>query len=68
MLVFLTNQYVDAWFLHSTTSYHVTPNKEWFTSYRSNSFSIVHLGNDKPCAITGIGTIKIQLHDSVVGN
>ena len=57
---------MDAWFLDSTTSYHMTPNNEWFTSYRSGSFGTVHLGKDKPCAITGICTIKIQLHDGVV--
>ena len=44
----------------------MTPNKEWFASYRSSSFGSIHLGDDKPCAITGIGTIKIQLHDGVV--
>ena len=43
----------------------MTPNKEWFTSYRSGFFGTVHLGNDKSCAITSIGTIKIQLHDGV---
>ena len=53
-------------FLNSVASYHMTPNKEWFTSYRSGSFGIVYLGDDKLCAITGIGTIKIQLHDGVV--
>ena len=57
---------MDAWILNSICSYHMTPNKEWFTLYRSYSFSSVHLGYDKPCAITGIGTIKIQLHDRVV--
>ena len=66
MLVVSTNQYVDAWFLDSVASYHMTPNKEWFTSYRSDSFSTVHLGDDKPCAITCISTIKIQLHDAIV--
>ena len=44
----------------------MTPNKEWFTSYKSGSFGTIHLGDDKLCAITGIGTIKIQLHDGVV--
>ena len=44
----------------------MTPNKEWFTSYRSSLFGTIHLGDDKPCAIIGIGNIKIQLHDGVV--
>ena len=34
MLVVSINQYVDAWFFDSGASYHMTPNKEWFTSYR----------------------------------
>ena len=66
MLVISTNQYVDVWFLNSTASYHMTPDKKWFTSYRSGSFGCVYLGDDKPCVITGIRTIKIQLHDGVV--
>ena len=66
MLVILTNQYVDIWFLDSLASYHMTPNKEWFTLYRIGSFGTVHLGDDKPYAISGIGTIKIQLHDGIV--
>ena len=51
---------MDAWILDSTCSYHKTPNKEWFTLYRIGSFGCVYLGNDKPCAITDIGTINIK--------
>ncbi|KAK4397553.1 Retrovirus-related Pol polyprotein from transposon TNT 1-94 [Sesamum angolense] len=32
MLSVSTNQYVDAWILDSGCSYHITPNREWFSS------------------------------------
>ena len=66
MLAISINQYVDVWFLDSAASYLMTPNKEWFISYKPGSFGTVHLGDVNPYAITGIGTIKIQLHDGVV--
>ncbi|KAL0389042.1 UNVERIFIED_CONTAM: Retrovirus-related Pol polyprotein from transposon TNT 1-94 [Sesamum calycinum] len=34
MLSVSTNQYVDAWILDSECSYHIKPNREWFSSYR----------------------------------
>ncbi|KAK4382511.1 Retrovirus-related Pol polyprotein from transposon TNT 1-94 [Sesamum angolense] len=37
MLSISTNQCVDAWIIDSGCSYHITPNREWFTSYRESS-------------------------------
>ncbi|KAH7688933.1 RNA-directed DNA polymerase protein [Dioscorea alata] len=34
MLLVSTNQFMDAWILDSGCSYHITPNREWFSSYR----------------------------------
>ncbi|KAK4386042.1 Retrovirus-related Pol polyprotein from transposon TNT 1-94 [Sesamum angolense] len=39
MLSVSTNQYMDAWILDFGCFYHITPNKEWFTSYRSGHLS-----------------------------
>ncbi|KAK4400828.1 hypothetical protein Sango_1188900 [Sesamum angolense] len=46
MLSVSTNQYVDAWILDSGYSYHITPNREWFSSYRSGNSGSVYLGDD----------------------
>ncbi|XP_020571362.1 protein OPAQUE1-like [Phalaenopsis equestris] len=34
MLSVLSNQFTDAWILNLGCSYHITPNRAWFTSYR----------------------------------
>jgi hypothetical protein len=44
----------------------MTPNREWFTTFRSGSFRFVYLGDDKACVITGIGHVKIAMDDSGV--
>ncbi|KAL0294146.1 UNVERIFIED_CONTAM: Retrovirus-related Pol polyprotein from transposon TNT 1-94 [Sesamum calycinum] len=50
-----TNQYVDAWILDSGCSYHITPNREWFSSYRAGNYGSVYLGDDRCCNIVGVG-------------
>ncbi|KAE8712603.1 hypothetical protein F3Y22_tig00110239pilonHSYRG00004 [Hibiscus syriacus] len=35
MLFILTTQLTDAWILDSRCSYHITPNREWFSTYRT---------------------------------
>ncbi|KAK4386031.1 hypothetical protein Sango_2473700 [Sesamum angolense] len=66
MLSVSTNQYVDAWILDSGCSYHIKPNKEWFTSYRSGNFGSINLGNDRCCNIAGIGEVRIKMYDRTV--
>jgi transposase InsO family protein len=44
----------------------MTPNREWFTTFRSGNFGFVYLGDDKACAITGIGQVKIAMDDGGV--
>ena len=39
----------------STASYHVTPRKELFTSYKAGNFGRVKMGNDSYVNIMGIG-------------
>jgi hypothetical protein len=44
----------------------VTPNKDWFDTYRSVNSSIVTMGNGAHCKIIGIGNIRIKIFDGVV--
>lgn len=42
------------------------PNHDWFGTYESCNRGNVLMGNDAPCKIIGIGTIKIKMADGVV--
>ena len=44
----------------------ITPNREWFTSYRSGNFGSFYLGDDTCHSIVGIGEVKIKMYDGIV--
>ena len=48
------------WIIDTTASYHVTPNKEFFTSYRPGDFGTVKMGNTSYSKIVGNGDVCIQ--------
>ncbi|KAL0315509.1 UNVERIFIED_CONTAM: hypothetical protein Sradi_5429100 [Sesamum radiatum] len=66
MLSISTNQYVDAWILDFGCSYHITPNREWFSSHTSGNFGSVYLGDDRYCNIIGVGDVRIKVYDVTV--
>ncbi|KAL0298311.1 UNVERIFIED_CONTAM: Retrovirus-related Pol polyprotein from transposon TNT 1-94 [Sesamum radiatum] len=66
MLSISTNQYMDAWILDSGCSYHITPNREWFSSYRSGNSGSIYLGDDRCCNIVGVGDVRIKMYDGTV--
>ena len=45
------------WILDSGASFHVTPYREWFSTYMEGSLGIVRLGDAHAIAITGMGDI-----------
>jgi hypothetical protein len=57
---------VDSWILDSVCSFHMTPNRDWFNTYKSVNSGIVTMGNGAHCKITGIGNIRIKMFDGVV--
>jgi hypothetical protein len=57
---------VDSWILDSACSFYVTPNKDWFDTYKSVNYGIFTMGNGAHCKITGIGNIIIKMFDGVV--
>ncbi|KAE8674058.1 hypothetical protein F3Y22_tig00111769pilonHSYRG00329 [Hibiscus syriacus] len=61
-----TTQLTDAWILDSGCSYHITPNREWFSTYRPVNSGSVYLGDDRCCNIVGIGDVRIKMHDGSV--
>ena len=57
---------VESWILDSACSFHVTPNRYWFGTYRLVNYSIVTMDNSAHYKITGIGNIRIKMFNSVV--
>ncbi|KAE8689071.1 hypothetical protein F3Y22_tig00110944pilonHSYRG00042 [Hibiscus syriacus] len=66
MLSISTTQLTDAWILDSGCSYHITPNREWFSTYRPVNSGSVYLGDDRCCNIVGIGDVRIKMHDGSI--
>ena len=56
----------DAWIIDSGCSYHMCPNRDWFTTYQIIEGGVVLMGNNMSCKVIGIGTVKIKMHDGVV--
>ena len=46
-------------------SYHMTPNKDWFDTYRLVNSSSLLMGNDASCRFFGIGNIRVKMFDGV---
>ena len=44
----------------------MTPNRDWFDTYRSVNSGIVTMGNGVYCKITGIGNLRINMFEGVV--
>ena len=54
------NRLIDSWVLDSACSFHVTPHRDWFDTYKSVNYGSVLMGNDATCKVVGIGKIKIE--------
>lgn len=57
------SQLTDAWILDFRCSYNMTPNREWFTTYKSGNFGNVYMGNNKACVVVGRGQVHIAMDD-----
>ena len=55
----------EAWMLDSACSFHATPNREWFSSYKSGEFGLAYVGDDTGYRVAGVGDIKIKMFDRV---
>jgi hypothetical protein len=51
------------WILDSACSYHVCINKNWFSTYEPvQNDGLVRMGDNTPCEVIGIGSVKIKTH------
>jgi hypothetical protein len=50
----------ESWVVYSGDSFHATPHRKHFLDYVQGDFGHVHLGDDAPCKIVGMGKVKIK--------
>ncbi|KAL5557839.1 hypothetical protein UlMin_034050 [Ulmus minor] len=55
----------DKWIMDSGCSYHMTSNGGWFEDYKEINGGQVLLGNNSPCKVIGIGSVRIKTHDGL---
>ena len=48
------------WVVDTAASYHVTPHKEYFTTYKAGDFGVVKMGNSSFSDVVGIGDVQIK--------
>ncbi|WP_409411018.1 hypothetical protein, partial [Escherichia coli] len=49
----------EEWILDLGYTFHISPNRDWFTTYEIVSEGVVSMGNNASCKITGVGTIEV---------
>ena len=60
------NHLTNSWIMDSACSYHMTPNKDWFDTYRLVNFDYVLMGNDASCRVFGMANIRVKMFDGVI--
>ncbi len=56
----------DTWIVDSGASFHMTPHREWFSSFRSCEGGTVLLGDDGICKVEGVGIVQIKSNANTV--
>jgi hypothetical protein len=54
---------LEVWIMDSACTFHICPNKEWFSSLDLINGRVILMGNDVACKMKGIGKIRLKLHD-----
>ena len=57
---------MENWIINSGATYHMYPNRNWFSTYSLITSGVILIGNDSLCKAIGIGTVKIQMHNEIV--
>ena len=52
--------------MDSGCSFHMTPIREWFSTFEHRNCGSVVLGDDRPCIIKGMRIVRIEMFDGVV--
>ena len=59
--ILVSGEISHSWILDSSALLHVTPHREWFSSYEARNVGTVALGDSYECEIAGIGNISMIL-------
>ena len=59
-LVATDGSLMHEWIIDSGASFHVTPHREWFTTYDASRKGKVRLGNDYACEIVAVGDVQLK--------
>jgi len=54
------------WMLDIGATYHVCPNRDWFSNFEKLDSCSVVVGDDRPCNMKGICTVLIKMFDGMV--
>ena len=54
------------WILDTGATYHVCPNRAWFSSFEKLDGCYTVMGDDHPCNVEGMGTVCIKMDDGIV--
>jgi hypothetical protein len=65
-LIFSVDNISKSWVVDLGASFHATPHRKHFLDYVQGDFGQVHLGDDAPCKIVGMGRVKIKKKPMVV--
>lgn len=60
------NNQSNRWILDSGCSYHMCPNRQWFSSFEEIEGGVVLMGNDNACRTRGIGSLRLKMHDGTI--
>jgi len=52
--------------LDTGATYHVCPNRDWFSSFEKLDGCFVVMGDDRPCNMEGLSTVYIKMFDGMV--
>jgi hypothetical protein len=59
-LIISVDNISESYLVDSGASFHATPHRKHFIDYVQGDFGQVHLGDDAPCKIVGMGNVKIK--------
>ena len=65
LAITITN-WSDEWILDSGCSYHMSPNRNWFSTYQLIDCGKILMGNDVACKVIGIDIIQIKMHGAII--
>lgn len=66
VLVNTTKRDPKEWVLDSGCTFHMCPNKEYFSEFVELSEGQIQMGNDMSCLIKGIGKIKLSMNNYIL--